>query len=142
MEKYIEQNGITYELRGEQYYPLLELPEQKEIGQWGLLRLEHLKRFAVTKYNELLTSGELNSYLYKLNEEAQKRFESLTADIAESHGLTEELKAKDQMKWVELANYVANAAGEILANRQYTGCMVNFKTSLVSYKVHRTVHNP
>ena len=57
MEKYIEQNGITYELRGEQYYPLFELPEQKEIGKWGLLRLGYLKRFAVAKYNELLTSG-------------------------------------------------------------------------------------
>ena len=114
MEKYIEQNGITYELRGEQYYPLLELPEQKEIGKWGLLRLGYLKRFAVAKYNELLTSGELNPYLYNLNEEAQERYESLLADFSESHGLTEELKAKYQMKWVELANYVANAAKEIV----------------------------
>lgn len=69
MEKYIEKNGITYELRGEQYYPLLELPEQKEIGRWGLLHLGYLKRFAVARYNELLISGELNTYLYKLNEE-------------------------------------------------------------------------
>ena len=114
MEKYIKQNGITYELRGEQYYPLLELPEQKEIGKWSLLRLGYLKRFAVAKYNELLTSGELNSYLYNLNEEAQERYESLIVDFAESHGLTEELKAKDQMKWVELANYIANAAKEIV----------------------------
>ena len=59
MEKYIKQNGITYELRGEQYYPLLELPEQKEIGKWGLLRLGYLKRFAVAKYNE---------YLLKINQ--------------------------------------------------------------------------
>ena len=48
MKKYIKQNGITYELRGEQYYPMLELPEQKEIGKWGLLRLGYLKRFAVS----------------------------------------------------------------------------------------------
>ena len=74
----------------------------------------YLKRFAVAKYNELLTSGELNPYLYNLNEEAQERYESLLADFSESHGLTEELKAKDQMKWVELANYVANAAKEIV----------------------------
>ena len=114
MEKYIEKNGITYELRGEQYYPLLDLPEQKEIGRWGLLHLGYLKRFAVARYNELLTSGELNSYLYNLNEEAQECYESLIVDFAESHGLTEELKAKDQMKWVELANYVSNAAKEIV----------------------------
>ena len=59
-------------------------------------------------------SGELNSYLYKVNEAAQERYESLIVDFAESHGLTEELKAKDQMKWVELSNYVANAAKEIV----------------------------
>lgn len=114
MEKYIEKNGITYELRGEQYYPLLELPEQKEIGRWGLLYLGYIKRFAVARYNELLISGELNTYLYKLNEEAQEQYESLIVDFAESHGLTEDLKAKDQMKWVQLANYVANAAKEIV----------------------------
>ena len=114
MEKYIEKNGITYELRGEQYYPLLELPEQKEIGRWGLLHLGYLKRFRVVRYNELLMSGELNSYLYKVNEEAQERYESLIVDFAKSHGLTEELKAKDQINWVQLANYVANAAKEIV----------------------------
>ena len=54
------------------------------------------------------------AYLYNLNEEAQERYESLIVDFAESHGLTEELKAKDQMKWVELANYVANASKEIV----------------------------
>ena len=114
MEKYITKNGIKYELRGEEYYPISELVEQKEIGAWGLLRLGYLKRFRVACYNELLISGELNEYLYKVNEEAQERFESLMVDLAESHGLTEELKAKDQMKWVQLANYVANAAKEIV----------------------------
>ena len=114
MEKYITKNGIKYELRGEQYYPVCELPEQKEIGKWGLLHLGYLKRFRVARYNELLMSGELNSYLYKVNEEAQERFESLVADFAESNGLTEELKERDQMKWVQLVNYVANAAKEIV----------------------------
>ena len=64
-------------------------------------------------------SGELNEYLY--NEEAQKRFESLIVDLAESHGLTEELKATDQMKWTQLDNYVAKAAKEIVE------CEVIFK---------------
>lgn len=92
MEKYITKNGIKYELRGEQYYPISEMPEQKEIGKWGLLHLGWLKRFRVARYNELLMSGELNEYLYNVNEEAQERFESLVADFAESNGLTEELK--------------------------------------------------
>ena len=61
MEKYITKNGIKYELRGEQYYPISELPEQKEIGKWGLLHFGWLKRFRIARYNELLMSGELNS---------------------------------------------------------------------------------
>ena len=116
MEKHITKNGIKYELRGEQYYPMLEISKQTnyEIGKWGLLHLGWLKHFRIARYNELLMSGKLNEYLYNVNEEAQERFESLMVDLAESHGLTEELKAKDQMKWVQLANYVANAAKEIV----------------------------
>ena len=103
---YMEKYGVLY--------PDIEMPEQKEIRKWGLLHLGWLKRFRVARYNELLMSGELNEYLYKVNEEAQERFESLIVDLAESHGLTEELKARDQMKWVSLANYVANVAKKIV----------------------------
>ena len=103
---YIEKDGILY--------PDVEMPEQKEIGKWGLLHLGYLKQFRIARYNELLMSGELNAYLYKVNEEAQERLESLIVDLAESHGLTEGLKVKDQMKWVSLANYVANVAKEIV----------------------------
>ena len=103
---YIEKDGVLY--------PDVEMPEQKEIGKWGLLHLGWLKRFRVARYNELLMLGELNEYLYKVNEEAQERFESLIVDLSESHGLSEELKARDQMEWVQLANYVANAAKEIV----------------------------
>lgn len=104
--RYVEKDGILY--------PDIEMPEQKEIGKWGLLHLGWLKRLRIARYNELLMSGELNKYLYKVDEEAQERFESLIVDLAESHGMTEELKARDQMKWVSLANYVANAAKEIV----------------------------
>ncbi|MBO5050948.1 MAG: TnpV protein [Oscillospiraceae bacterium] len=109
-----ENNNLTYCEENGHLVPDVELPEQKEIGAWGLLHLGWLKRFRVARYNELLMSGELNTYLYNVNEEAQERFESLIVDLAESHGLTEELKAKDQMKWVQLANYVAKAAREIV----------------------------
>ena len=105
---YIEKDGVLY--------PDVEMPEQKEIGKWGLLHLGWLKRFRVARYNELLMLGELNEYLYKVNEEAQERFESLSVDLSESHGLSEELKARDQMKWVQLANYIANAAKEIVGS--------------------------
>ena len=57
MKKYIEQNGITYELRGEQYYPLLELPEQKEIGKYGRMHLDYLKEHRKGRYTNLLSEG-------------------------------------------------------------------------------------
>ena len=72
------------------------------------------EHFRIARHNELLLSGKLNEYLYNVNEEAQERFESLIVDLAKSHELTEELKLKDQMKWVERANHVANAANEIV----------------------------
>ena len=109
-----ENNNLTYREENGYLVPDVEFPGQKEIGKWGLLHLGWLKRFRVARYNELLMSGELNEYLYNVNKEAQERFESLVADFAESNGLTEELKEKDQMKWVQLANYVANAAKEIV----------------------------
>ena len=109
-----ENNNLTYREENRNLVPDVELPEQKEIGKWGLLHLGWLKRFRIARYNDLLISGELNEYLYNVNEEAQERFESLIVDLAESHGLTEKLKSKDQMKWVSLANYVANAAKEIV----------------------------
>ena len=106
--------GGTYREENGHLVPDAELPKQKEIGKWGLQHLGYLKRFRKARYTELLTSGELNEYLYKVNEEAQERFESLVADFAEEYGLTEELKAKDQMKWVGLANHIANSAQEIV----------------------------
>lgn len=109
-----DNNNLTYREENGRLIPDVDLPEQKEIGKWGLLHLGWLKRFRIARYNELLMSGQLNEYLYNVNEEAQERFESLIVDLAESHGLTEELKAKDQMKWAQLANYVANAAKEIV----------------------------
>ncbi|MBQ8408289.1 MAG: TnpV protein [Clostridia bacterium] len=105
---------ITYREENGYLIPDVALPKQKEIGAWGLQHLGYLKRFRRARYTELLTSGELNKYLYKVNEEAQERFESLVADFAEKYGLTEELKAKDQMKWVALANYIAKSAQEIV----------------------------
>ena len=114
MKNKYEEIGGTYREENGYLLPDIELPKQKEIGKWGLLHLGWLKRFRIARYNELLMAGELNEYLYNVNEEAQERFESLIIDFAESHGLTEELKIADQMRWVQLANYVAKAAKEIV----------------------------
>lgn len=109
-----KKNNIPYRKENGYLVPDIELPEQKEIGAWGLLHLGWLKRIRVARYNELLMSGELNSYLYNVNEEAQELYESLIVDIAGTNGLTEELKSRDQMEWIRLANYVAKTAKEIV----------------------------
>ena len=114
MKEKITVNGIEYELRGEQYYPILALPEQKPIGKWGIRHLAWLKRMRPLRYKILLGSGEINEYLFKVNEEAQERFDSLVLDFAEEYVLTEELKARDQMKWVQLANHIVKSAQEIV----------------------------
>ena len=95
MEKYIKETGITYELRGEQYYPLLELPEQKEIGKYGRLHLEYLKAHRKGRYTNLLSEGTLNQRLYEIDFEAKQMVESIITCLATERGIDEDLKARD-----------------------------------------------
>ena len=114
MEKYIEQNGITYELRGEQYYPLLELPEQKEIGKYGILYLEHLKAHRKGRYTNLLSEGTLNHRLYEINLEANEMLETIIPRLAAERGIDEDLKARDMLRWVAEMNNIKSSAEEIV----------------------------
>ena len=114
MEKYIEQNGITYELRGEQYYPLLELPEQKEIGKYGRLHLEYLKELRKGRYTNLLSEGTLNQRLYEINLEANEMLESIISRLATERGIDEKLKARDMLRWVAEMNNIKASAEEIV----------------------------
>ena len=116
MEKYITKNGIKYEPRGEQYYPMLEISEQTnyEIGKYGHLHLDFIKKHWRGTYTTLLTEGRLNEHLHSIDEQAHEQIDIHIAQMAKQMGVTEELKASEPMKWVELANYVANAAKEIV----------------------------
>ena len=115
MKKYIEQNGITYELRGEQYYPLLELPEQKEIGKYGRMHLEYLKEHRKGRYTNLLSEGTLNQRLYEIDLEAKQMLESIIPCLATESGIDEDLKARDMLRWVaEMNNIKANAEEIVL----------------------------
>ena len=114
MEKYIELNGITYELRGEQYYPLLELPEQKEIGKYGRLHLEYLKEHRKGRYNNLLSYGTLNQRLYEIDLEAKQMVESIITRLAAERGIDENMKARDMLRWVAEMNNVKASAEEIV----------------------------
>ena len=116
MEKYITQNGIRYELRGEQYYPLLKLPAQPnyEIGKYGHLHLEFIKKNRRGTYTTLLTEGRLNEHLHIIDEQAHEQIDLHIAQMAKRMGVTEELKASDPMRWVQMMNNVKTSAEEIV----------------------------
>ena len=114
MEKYIEQNGITYELRGEQYYPLLELPEQKEIGKYGRLHLEYLKEHRKGRYTNLLSEGTLNQRLCEIDLEAKIMVKTIITRLAAERGIDEDLKARDMLRWVAEMNNIKVSAEEIV----------------------------
>ena len=114
MEKYIEQNGITYELRGKQYYPLLELPEQKEVGKYGRLHLEYLKKYRKGYHTTLLMEGTLNQRLYEIDLEAKQMVESIITQLTAERGIDENLKSHDMLRWVSEMNNIKASAEEII----------------------------
>ena len=116
MEKYITQNGIKYELKGEQYYPMLEIAEQKEhkIGKYGLLHCDYIKQHKRGSYTTLLTEGRLNSYLHEIDVQANEMVETIVANLARERGIDEELKASDAIKWVAEMNNIKVSAEEIV----------------------------
>ena len=121
MDKYIydKRNGLWYELQGDYYIPCLELPAEKEerhIGVWGQRHRRYLKANRRGLYTSLLTSGKLNSYLADIDRQAEEMFSRLVKQLSEKEGVTETLKAENQMLWVQKMNNLRNAAMEIVLN--------------------------
>ena len=118
MEKTIfEQMGGTYTQQGDCYLPNLVLPTEKEtrpIGGWGQRHLRYLKECHRITYANLLTSGKLNSYLVDIDERAENMFLRLVKQMAEHEGVTERLKAENQMEWVGQINNIRICATEIV----------------------------
>ena len=116
MKDKIIQNGIEYERRGEQYYPLLGLGEQTsyEIGKYGKLYLSFMKQHRRGTYTTLLTENRLNEHLHSIDLQAHEQLDLLTAQMAEQMDVTEELKASDPMRWVRLMNNIKALAEEIV----------------------------
>ena len=116
MEKYITKNGINYELRGEQYCPMLEISEQTnyEIGKYGHLHLDFIKKHRRGSYTTLLTEGRLNEYLHSIDEQAHQQIDLHIAQTAKRMGATEELKTSDPMRWVQMMNNIKASAEEIV----------------------------
>ena len=116
MEKYITKNGIKYELCGEQYYPVLEISEQTdyEIGKYGHLHLDFIKKHRRGTYTTLLTEGRLNEYLHNIDEQAHEEIDLHIVQMAKQMDVTEELKASDLMRWVQMMNNIKASAEEIV----------------------------
>lgn len=120
MEKviYDEKNGLWYELQGDYYIPCLKLPEEEQqpIGVWEQRHLRHIKQNRKVLYFNLLTSGKLNGYLADLDKQAEEMFSRLVKQMAEREGVTEALKAENQMEWVGWMNNIRSRATEIVNN--------------------------
>ncbi|MBR0466028.1 MAG: TnpV protein [Clostridia bacterium] len=111
-------NKITYTQQGDYFLPDLKLPEQPKvkIGIWGKRHLKYIKDHRPILYTNLLTSCKLTAYLADIDEQAEDMFFRLIKQLAEQEGVTEQLKADNQMLWVRRMNNIRNRAEEIVNN--------------------------
>lgn len=116
MEKYIynEKNGLHYELIGDYYYPCLTAPEPIQLGVWGMRRSQHLKEHKKILYLNMLTTNTLNAHLKEIDQQAEEMFFQLVNQLKASEGITEQLKAENQMAWVARMNNIHHRATEIV----------------------------
>lgn len=108
--------NLTYRKEGDYNLPNLLPPQETEVhlGKYALLRRKFLKENRRVTYMNLLTSGKLNSHLMEIERTALTRLEQMVPQMAKAEGVTEELKAADQMKWVGLMNNIRHSAEELI----------------------------
>jgi len=120
MERFVtdERTGLKYELVGDCYLIAGddEPEEDQPIEVWGQRHLRYLKEHRRVRYATLLTGGELNSYLADIDRQAEELFLRLVKQMADAEGITETLKASDQMEWVRRMNSIRNRAAEVANN--------------------------
>ena len=110
-------NGLDYTLVNDYYLPNLTAAaptEQHPTGRWGRLHKRYLKEHHPIRYNQLLLSGELGSYLAKLDKQAEEQLALIIRQMQEAEGVDEALKAADQLEWVRRMNSIRNRAEEII----------------------------
>ena len=103
---YDETNGLTYDLVGDYYFPRLAVPEEPEgdIGRYGRMRKRFLKEHRKGDFAEFLMNGNLKEHLMSIDREATEQIELITSQLARAEGVTEELKARDQLGWIRAMN--------------------------------------
>lgn len=120
MDKYIydKSDGLWYELQGDYYIPCLTLPEEenKPIGLWGQRHKTYLNEHRKAIYTTMLMEGKLNSYLADIDRQAQERLETLTEQMKQAQGITEQLKTENALEWVGRMNNIRACAMEIVNN--------------------------
>ena len=115
LKERITENGIDYILIGDYYIPDLKLPEEnRPIGRYGRLHREYLKQEHPARYSSLILTGKLWTYLADLNEQAEERLDLIIEQIKAAEGVTEELKARNQLEWVGRINNIRSRAEEII----------------------------
>ena len=116
MEKFIHDktNGLDYELMGDYYLPCLKAPESPKVGRFGLMYLDYLRNHKKVTYSGLLISGKLNEHIESVDRQAEEMFSQLVEQMKQAEGITEQLKATNQMEWVGMMNNIRNRAEEIV----------------------------
>ena len=107
---------ITYTLVGDYYRPNLAAPESPKVGRWGMLRFNYLRKHREALYTIMLMENTLNPHLEEIDRQAQEMEQQLISRLARKEGITEQLKAENQMEWVARMNNIRNRADEIVLN--------------------------
>ena len=105
---------VTYRQEGDYLLPNLTAPEAPKVGKYGMLRRSYLRRHRDGLYTGMMLSGKLESHLKEMDRQAAEMVERLTTEMAQREGVTEELKAADQMRWVGLMNSFRASAEEVV----------------------------
>ena len=107
---------ITYTRVGDYYLPNLIAPENPKVGRWGMLRFNYLRKHREALYTIMLMENTLNPHLEEIDRQAQEMEQLLISQLAQQEGVTEQLKAENQMEWVTQMNNIRNRADEIVLN--------------------------
>ena len=114
MQSTFEKLGGTYRQEGGYLLPNVEAPESPAIGIWGQRRLQYLRTNKNVLYMTMLMSGKLKNHLEEVDKSAEEMFDQLTMQLKAQEGVNEELKANNQMEWVQRMNNIRNHAAEIV----------------------------
>jgi len=109
-----EKNGLDYQLVGDYYLPMLKAPETPQIGRFGRMHYDYIRKHKKVLFSGLWLSGEITGYIEQIDQDAEEMFSELIKQLAENEGVTEQLKADDQMEWICRMNSIRNRAEEIV----------------------------